>query len=408
MLIPQAIHDTSLDLWDALADMSRARPMAYRTDSRWSIQQDYEHVLIAPRPNGFRSRGEIDLTVAFDQFKYASADSPFKTVPLIAANMDGVGTFEMARAACRAASHYSKDRPFNEAPISVALRKHYTTEEIAEHFMTDPSRFGNAWITIGVKEHDFDRLSELMSYMARREADEKVGKICIDTPNGYAENLLPPMVERVREAFPNMIIMAGNVVDKTAVRMLDDAGADIIKVGIGPGSVCTTRKMTGVGRPQLSSVIETSREARRRGVMVCADGGCVTPGDIAKAFTAGANFVMLGGMVAGTRDGAGPDVEIITTEDGREVIEFYGSSSTDAMKKNSGGVDPHRSSEGKKVRVPLKGTVEELFYGNEGILGALRSTATYIGAANPSEFYDQGRLQLVHKQLNESLGPAIT
>ena len=195
--------------------------------------------------------------------------------------------------------------------------------------------------------------------------------ICIDVANGYSEHF-GTFVSRVRDKYPNHTIIAGNVVTADMTQELILRGADIVKVGIGPGSVCTTRIQTGVGYPQLSAVIECADAAHGLGGHIISDGGCTCPGDVAKAFGAGADFVMLGGMLAGHDEGGG-------TVDETGYVTFYGMSSDTAMNKHNGGVADYRSSEGRTVRVPYKGKVSKTVL---DILGGIRSTCTYVGAEN--------------------------
>jgi len=171
------------------------------------------------------------------------------------------------------------------------------------------------------------------------------------------------------------------------------SGADIVKVGIGPGSVCTTRKQTGVGYPQLSSVIECADAAHGLGGCIVSDGGCTCPGDVAKALGAGADFVMLGGMLAGHDECSGDIVE----EGGEFFKVFYGMSSDTAMKKYAGGVAEYRSSEGKTVRVPYRGPIDETI---RDILGGIRSACTYVGAAELKELPLRTTFIRVTQQLN--------
>jgi len=217
--------------------------------------------------------------------------------------------------------------------------------------------------------------------------------VCIDIANGYSEHFTD-FVKKVRGEFPHCNIIAGNVVTADMTQELILAGADVVKVGIGPGSVCTTRIQTGVGYPQLSAVIECADAAHGLGGHIIADGGCTCPGDVAKAFAAGADFVMLGGMLAGHDEGGGEVIrKIYKTNEysfqeldltpispkykAKEFIQFYGMSSDTAMNKHSGGVANYRSSEGRTVEVSYKGPVSETV---KDILGGLRSTCTYVGA----------------------------
>ena len=174
------------------------------------------------------------------------------------------------------------------------------------------------------------------------------------------------------------------------------SGADIVKVGIGPGSVCTTRIQTGVGYPQLSAVIECADAAHGLGAHVIADGGCTCPGDVAKGFGGGADFVMLGGMLAGHDEGNGKIVKV----NGEKYIEFYGSSSEVANKKHYGGLSNYRSSEGRKVRVKYRGKINDTIL---NILGGVRSSCTYVGAPSLKQLSKCTTFVRVSNQFNDSL-----
>jgi GMP reductase len=197
----------------------------------------------------------------------------------------------------------------------------------------------------------------------------------------------------MRKHFTDKVIIAGNVVTGEMVEELLLAGADIIKVGIGPGSVCTTRVKTGVGYPQVSAIIECADAAHGIGGQIISDGGCTTPGDVAKAFGAGADFVMLGGMLAGHDESGGEIVE----RDGKQYRQFYGMSSVTAMKKHVGGVADYRASEGKTVEVPYRGKVENTV---QDILGGIRSTCTYVGASQLKELTKRTTFIRVAEQEN--------
>merc|ERR1712039_412825 len=201
-------------------------------------------------------------------------------------------------------------------------------------------------------------------------------------------------IRKIRAKYPAKTIMAGNVVTKEMTEELIFSGADIIKVGIGPGSVCTTRKQTGVGYPQLSAVIECADAAHGLGGRVVSDGGCTCPGDLSKAFGAGADFVMLGGMLAGHDESGG---ELMETSPGVFHKIFYGMSSDTAMTKHAGGVAEYRSSEGKTVRVPYRGPIEATM---NDILGGIRSACTYVGAKELRELSKRTSFIRVTQQLN--------
>merc|ERR1712084_24303 len=196
-----------------------------------------------------------------------------------------------------------------------------------------------------------------------------------------------------RARWSDITIMAGNVVTQEMTEELILSGADIVKVGIGPGSVCTTRKQTGVGYPQLSSVIECADAAHGLGGCIVSDGGCTCPGDVAKAFGGGADFVMLGGMLAGHDECAGEMIQ----EGGEYFKVFYGMSSDTAMKKHAGGVAEYRSSEGKTVKVAFRGPLDETI---RDILGGMRSACTYVGAAELRELPKRTTFIRVTQQLN--------
>jgi GMP reductase len=223
--------------------------------------------------------------------------------------------------------------------------------------------------------------------------------VCIDAANGYTSRFCD-FIKKVREEHPALIIIAGNVVTGEMTEQLILNGADIVKVGIGSGSVCTTRIQTGVGYPQLSAVIECADAAHGLGGHIMADGGCVCAGDVAKAFAGGADFVMLGGMLAGHTECEGQEEEI----DGVKYKTFYGMSSDTAMKKHNGGVASYRSSEGKTVRVKHRGLVKHTL---ESILGGLRSACTYIGAKKIKQMPKCATFIKVTQQSNEVFGKNV-
>jgi GMP reductase len=215
-------------------------------------------------------------------------------------------------------------------------------------------------------------------------------KVCIDVANGYTQSFVD-FIKEFRQWYPDVVLMAGNVVTPEMTEELILAGVDIVKVGIGPGSVCTTRKKTGVGYPQLSAVIECADAAHGLQGHIIADGGCSVPGDVVKAFAAGADFVMLGGMLAGHKEGgASPFGE----------NKFYGMSSDTAMDLHNGGVANYRASEGKTVEIPYRGEVKHTM---QDILGGLRSACTYVGASELKELSKRATFVRVTQQLNNSL-----
>jgi GMP reductase len=244
---------------------------------------------------------------------------------------------------------------------------------------------------MGILDHDIEKLR-----MVTKE--RLINFLCVDVANGYSERF-KDVVKELREEFPDMTIMAGNVVTGEMTEQLILSGADIVKVGIGPGSVCTTRKMTGVGYPQLSAIIECADSAHGLGGHICADGGCQVPGDVAKAFGAGADFVMLGGMLAGHEESGGEIFEMEDTK--QQYVKFYGMSSETAMNKHAGGVADYRASEGKEVTVLYRGSVHDTV---REILGGLRSACTYTGARTLKDLSKCTTFVTVGRQLNNKFG----
>lgn len=391
------------------------------------IKLDFSDVLIVPsegeEAGKFRdrrnagdvlSRRNVKLEVpfttatAFEKFVDENTGKPygkditensFTCVPIIAANMDGVGTLEVAE-------RMSKNN------MLTAINKSYSDEELDK--IEDAS---NYFLTVGISAYDLERV---------RQHKEKFNKICIDTPNGYLKRVTD-FVRQVRDLCgDSTFIMVGNVVTPGIAADLFYAGANCIKVGIGPGSVCTTRIKSGIGYPQLSTILEVAEEAEKinkrvltnkRRMYVCADGGCTNPGDVAKAFVAGADFVMLGGMLAGHDEGGG---EIITKyEQSSEVmqhpegngwvpiidenkfVKFYGMSSLTANEKHSGGLKNYRAAEGKEVLVKYKGPLQNTI---DDLLGGIRSACTYVNAIKLTKIQRNAKFVLVNNQVNTVFG----
>jgi GMP reductase len=228
-----------------------------------------------------------------------------------------------------------------------------------------------------------------------------IAKISVEVANGYIPDL-PKFVAGLRQENPTAIIMAGSVCTAEGTQNLISAGADIVRVGIGSGSVCITRKITGVGFPQLSAIIECSQAAHEKGGLICSDGGCAVSGDVCKAFGAGADFVMLGGMLAGHKECAGT---IRYRRKGRKRVpvsmEFYGMASDIAQERHFGGKAAYRASEGKAVQVPYRGSVQDTIL---EIQGGLRSMMTYINASAMSEIAANTDFVRVGAQLNTIFG----
>ena len=331
------------------------------------IKLDYKDVLLRPKRSVLGSRKEVKLN---REFKFRNCDQQWTGIPVVAANMDHVGTIEMAKALSN----------FN---MLTCLHKYITTKDAVE-LPSVPS--AHSIVSIGLHDSDLYRLEDLV------KEHRFISFICIDVANGYSERF-SKYIKKIRSMYPDKVIIAGNVVTGEMTEELILNGADIVKVGIGPGSVCTTRIQTGVGYPQLSAVIECADAAHGVGGHIMADGGCTCPGDVAKAFGAGADFVMLGGMLAGHDECSGEVVD--------GVMEFYGMSSSSAMNKYSGGVADYRSSEGKTVKVPYRGSVSETV---KSILGGLRSACTYTGARTIKQMPKCATFVRVNQQSNEIFG----
>ena len=359
------------------------------------VKLDFKDVLIRPKRSTLGSRKEIELSrgFTFRNYEYSGhpkfqEDKHYRGIPIIASNMDGVGTMTMA-------DTLAKQR------IMTCLVKTYTVQQLVDYFDhegTDKVPIGlradYVAMSIGITDQDHEKFRKVYE-----QCNRLLKYVCIDVANGYSERFVD-FVKKFRFNYPNIVIIAGNVVTGEMTEELILSGADIIKVGIGPGSVCTTRIQTGVGYPQLSAIMECADAAHGLGGHIIADGGCTCPGDIAKAFAGGADFVMLGGMLAGHDEGGGNIVqkeyitgEILDEGSHRTMLHhggsinrihrtekqvlFYGMSSQAANDKHFGGLKDYRAAEGREVMVPYKGGVESTI---QEILGGVRSTCTYVGA----------------------------
>jgi len=312
------------------------------------VKLTFDDVMIKPKRSTLTSRNDVSLEREF-RFKYSG--SIWKGVPIIAANMDTIGTLEMAE-------QLSKHK------ILTALHKFYSDSDLSDH------NFENSIVTIGE--------GKIPKFLEEKHFYDKFNFLLVDVANGYRECFLE-FIKTLRLKFPNKIIIAGNVATREMTEALILAGADIVKIGIGPGAVCTTRKVTGVGYPQLSAISECADAAHGLNGHVIADGGCKSPGDVAKAFGAGADFVMLGGMLAAHDECAGEIIE----ENNEKYKVFYGMSSRSAQEKYYDKVADYRASEGKRVKLKCKGPVQMTI---REILGGLRSSHSYIGATTIKNF----------------------
>lgn len=364
-----------------------------------SIELDFCDVLFQPKRTTLNSRREADV---IRNYKFKYYPQCMQSCGIMAANMATTGTFAVndVLQKYQAITCLHKHYDFTNAENYHYIAQNYTKKESCANAYT--------FISTGLRD-DKKKLFTLLA-----DKNFKIDKLCIDIANGYIPKLLD-FVKEVREKFPDILIMVGNIVTGDMTQDLILSGADIVKVGIGPGSVCTTRKLTGVGRPQLSAILECSDAAHGVGGFICADGGCTCAGDVAKAFGAGADFVMLGGMFAGTDEAAGDLIEkVIATNELTEQSGashfvpkkekyklFYGMSSQLAQEKHFGGMACYRASEGKVVEIAYKGSIENVI---QEILGGVRSTMTYIGARRLKDIPKCTTFYRVNRQLNEIFG----
>ena len=335
------------------------------------IKLDYGDVLFRPKRSTLSSRKDVELKRTY-KFKYSKHQ--WSGTPIIAANMDGVGELNIAKI-------------LSKFEIMTCLTKQHDLKVIKRNAAIKDI-FPHITLSTGTSDKDYKRLNEILKEFSFFEF------ICIDIANGYSDHF-SKFVRSVREKYPTKTIIAGNVVTADMTQELVMSGADIVKVGIGPGSVCTTRIQTGVGYPQLSAVIECADAAHGLGAHIIADGGCTCPGDVAKAFGGGADFVMLGGMFAGHEEGGGKKIK----KNGSQFIEFYGSSSDTALDKHYGGLADYRSSEGKKVQLKYRGKIKDTVL---NILGGVRSSCTYVGAPSLKQLSKCTTFIRVNQQFNDT------
>jgi len=358
-----------------------------------SIKLDFKDVLIRPKRSNLNSRSEVNLNRVI---KFKHSNYKWEGIPIMVANMDTVGTFEMAEECYK-------------HKLFTCIHKYYTYEDwctfvnkynyddidsyITNHQYTNTDQTYNIFdyisVTSGISDSDLHKMYEIVDNLP-------IKFISLDVANGYSEKFVK-VVQEVRNKYPNKVIIAGTVVTREMTEELILKGADIVRVGIGGGSVCTTRKKTGVGYPQLSAVIECMDAAHGLNGHIISDGGCTCPGDFSKALGAGADFVMSGGMFSGHDESAGNIIE----KNGEKFKEFYGMSSYTAMNKHSGGVANYRTSEGKLVLVKYKGKVENTI---KDILGGIRSTCTYVGAPELKNLSKCTTFIRVTQQINEIYG----
>ena len=332
---------------------------------------DFKDVLVVPIFSALNSRSQVNLE---REIKFKNG-SEWRGIPMIAANMTSTGTFELYNV-------------LSKQKIITAFHKFYKYADFKkyqENNILDPNYF---MISTGIGNSDFENLTDILSKIECKF-------ICIDIANGYIENFYL-FCEKVRKEYPDKIILAGNVVTRDAVQRLANIGIDIVKMGIGPGSACTTRIQTGIGMPQLTCILESIEIAKESGIYLLSDGGITCPGDCVKAFVAGADFVMIGGELSGHDENPGSIIE----ENGSKYKLFYGMSSQYAMENNYNTQKNYRSSEGRVLKVKYKGPLNKTV---ENYLGGIRSACTYTNSKNLIDLTSNGKFIKVNNQYNSHL-----
>ena len=317
----------------------------------YDAKLNFEDVLLQPKRSTLSSRKDVDMT---RNFTFRNSGKQMNFLPIFASNMDGVGTFSMAKV-------------LQEYKMMTVITKTTGIEEWRKA-VGNGVRLQSVSVCTGTnvmwdkEAQDWKTMQEVL------KSFPDIKMITVDVANAYHQNMVD-FIAKVRDQYPTKIIVAGNVVTPEMTEELIINGADVVKIGIGPGSVCTTRTMTGVGVPQFGAILDCADAANGVDGHIMADGGCVFPGDIAKAFGGGAHMVMIGGMLAGHDES---EQEVV---DGK--IEFYGMSSDRAREKHGKRKDGYRGNEGRLISLPYRGPVQGTV---EDILGGVRSACTYIGA----------------------------
>ena len=338
------------------------------------VKLDFADVLIVPKRSELASRSDVSLMRKLT-FKHSPLN--YEGIPIIAANMDGVGTIAMAK-------------ELGKQKIGVSLTKHIDPGELIPFFNSDESLY--AIYSMGMTQSDVEKYELVAS-------QSNVFAVCIDVANGYTE-AFSDFIKRFRDYNPKVILIAGNVATPEMTQQLLLDGADIVKIGIGPGNACSTRIKTGVGYPQLSAIIECADAAHGMGGWIIGDGGISTPGDAAKAFAAGADFIMAGTMLAGHAEGGGTvvfDPEAEKAGECCEHVEFYGMSSKKAQEAHGNSLKDYRASEGRVLKVPYKGRVAATI---QDLLGGLRSACTYSGATSLKDLPKCATFVRVNRQIS--------
>jgi GMP reductase len=336
----------------------------------YTPQLDFKDVLIRPKRTTITTRSQVCLE---REFVFPNTKTTWKGIPILAANMDTTGTFEVYDV-------------LSEFKMVTCFNKFYTISDFENRILEKEINPEYFMISTGIQESEFSNLHDIIKLTNAKW-------ICIDVANGYMKNVVT-YCSKLRESFPDKIIVAGNVATREMVEeLIINGGVDVVKIGIGPGSACLTRRKTGVGVPQLSAIIDCADGAHGCGGSIIGDGGITCPGDLAKAFGGGADFVMIGGQFAGHDENPG---EIII-EDNKKYKLFYGMSSEHAQNKHYGKMENYKSSEGRIVKIPYRGKLKDTVL---DYLGGLRSTCAYINANNIKYISKCTTFLMVSQQLN--------
>lgn len=335
------------------------------------LKLDYSDVLIRPKRSNLNSRSDVDIT---RKYVCPHSGTTLNGTGIISSNMTTVTTQETAKV-------------MRNSGCFAAMHKHMSLMDYQRLFSSSTTEELSTFLTFGRSEKDIQKLKALIKIYGKG----RFSMICLDVANGYLQNF-SDHCKKIRELLPDSFIIAGNVVTPEMTEQLALSGASMIKVGIGNGSGCLTRRMTGVGYPQLSATIECADAAHGLNAHLCADGGCTTAGDVCKAFGAGADFVMLGGMLAGHNQNTS-----VTEINGKKYGQYYGMSSELAMERHHGGKAQYRASEGRAVYIDYRGDLNHTI--NE-ILGGVRSMMTYVGAKKLKEIPKRTSFVRVNNQLN--------
>jgi GMP reductase len=333
---------------------------------------DFRDVLIVPRVSFIESRKLVNLSTSY---KFKHSGNIWSGIPIISSNMDSVTDLNTYKIISQRGYMSCFPKYFNKI-----WKDNGIPEEL---FNTD-----NYMLSCGINKDDVNTIIDLMKKLSSQGTPLKY--LCIDVANGYLHKLVS-VCAYFRTKFPKLTIIAGNVVTPELVDKLIINGVDVVKIGIGSGQVCLTRQQTGVGYPQLSAIMECVDAAKSLNAHIISDGGVTVPGDICKAYSAGADFVMLGSMLAAHDESPGDVIN------GHKIV--YGMSSSVANNKHNGGLSDYRSSEGRVTNLPIKGPLMKTIIDIEG---GIRSCCTYLNANEISLMYKNSKFILVNQQLEKT------